>query len=167
MAYNFSTLSVYVIDANAFSRQVLRSLLGAIGIPHETIKDMAAAESALSEIQHFPPDFILCDINLPGISGTDFIRAVRQLDDEVTRYTPIIVCTAYTELWRVEEYRDAGAHEVLHKPISVQTLYLRLASVIETPRSFIYTPGFSGPDRRRRADGPEAKERRGAKPLDV
>ena len=163
MAYNFSSLSVLIIDANTFSRQILRGLLGALGIPHEAIKEMADAEAALLEMQHFPPDFILCDVNLPGMDGADFIRAVRQLEDEMIRYTPIIVCTAYTEQWRVEEYRDAGAHEVLHKPISVQTLYHRLASVIETPRAFIYTPGFSGPDRRRRADGPGGDERRGAK----
>lgn len=163
MAYNFSSLSVYIIDANAFSRQILRGLLGAIGIPHEGIKELEDAETGLFEMQHFPPDFILCDINLPGMDGVDFIRAVRQLEDEDKRFTPIIVCTAYTEEWRVVEYRDAGAHEVLHKPISVQTLYHRLASVIETPRAFIYSPAYSGPDRRRRLEGPEGDERRGAK----
>jgi two-component system chemotaxis response regulator CheY len=167
MAYDFSNLSAYVIDANNFSRQILRGLIGAIGVPHAAIKEMADAEAALVEIQHFPPDFILCDINLPGMSGIDFIRAVRRLEDEATRYTPIIVCTAYTEQWRVVEYRDAGAHEVLHKPISVQTLYLRLASVIESPRSFIYTPDFSGPDRRRRLEGPGGDERRSSKPPDA
>jgi CheY-like chemotaxis protein len=162
MAYDFSSLVVHVIDANAFSRQILREMLGAIGIQAGATKEMADAESALAEMEHFPPDLILCDVTLPQMSGVDFIRAVRQLEDEVKRYTPIIVCTAYTERLRVEEYRDAGAHEVLYKPLSVYTLYQRLVSVIEKPRSFIYSPIFHGPDRRRKSGGPDGTERRGA-----
>jgi two-component system chemotaxis response regulator CheY len=163
MAYDFSNLTAYVIDANSFSRQIQRGLLGAVGIRHEAAKEMADAEAALAEMAHFPPDIILTDVDLPGMSGVDFIRAVRHLEDEEKRYTPIIVCTAYTERERVMEYRDAGAHEVLHKPISAQTLYDRLVSVIEAPRSFVYTQVFTGPDRRRRLEGPDGAERRGAK----
>jgi CheY-like chemotaxis protein len=162
MAYDFSSLIVHVIDANAFSRQILREMLAALGIQAGAVKEMPDAESALKEMELFPPDLVLCDINLPGMSGVDFIRAVRELEDEVKRYTPVIVVTAYTEKARVEGYRDAGAHEVLHKPLSVHTLYQRLVSVIEKPRSFIYSPVFHGPDRRRKSEGPDGAERRGA-----
>jgi CheY-like chemotaxis protein len=161
MAYDFSSLIVHVIDANAFSRQILREMLSALGIHAGAMKEMPNAESALKEMELFPPDLILSDINLPGMSCVDFIRAVRKLEDEVKRYTPIIVVTAYTEKERVDEYRDAGAHEVLHKPLSVHTLYQRFVSVIEAPRSFIYARAFSGPDRRRKSEGPDGAERRG------
>jgi CheY-like chemotaxis protein len=162
MAYDFSSLVVHIIDGNAFSRQILREMLGAIGIATAAVKEMPDAETAIAEMEHFPPDLILCDINLPGMSGVDCIRAIRQMKDEVKRYTPIIVVTAYTERARVEEYRDAGAHEVLHKPLSVHTLYQRLVSVIEAPRSFIYSPAFFGPDRRRKTERPDGAERRSA-----
>ncbi|MGB0671119.1 MAG: response regulator, partial [Rhodospirillales bacterium] len=68
----------------------------------------------------------------------------------------------HTEVARVTEARDAGIHEFLAKPISAQTLYRRIVSIIETPRDFIRAPGYVGPDRKRRDDsgyrGPERRQ---------
>ena len=110
---------------------------------------MSDAETALADLVHFVPDILLCEVTLPGMDGIKFVESVRQLEDETKRYVPIIMCTAHTEQHRVVACRDAGAHEVLNKPMSVRTLYQRIVSVIERPRSFIYTPVFTGPDRRR------------------
>ena len=110
---------------------------------------MPDAETALADLKHFRPDLILCEITLPGMDGVGFIRAVRQIEDETSCYVPIIVCTAHTDQPRVLACRDAGAHEVLHKPFSVATLYQRIVSVIENPRPFIHAQVFTGPDRRR------------------
>ena len=154
MAYDFSRLNVVVIDSNAFSRRILRSLLNAVGVPSGSQKEMPDPESALTDLKHFLPDLVFCEINFPGMSGIDYIKAVRQQEDEEARYLPIIVCTAHTDQRRVLACRDAGAHEVLHKPMSVKTLYQHVVSVIEHPRSFVYAPVFAGPDRRRRKETP-------------
>jgi CheY-like chemotaxis protein len=150
MPYDLSRLRIDLVDANPFSRRVLRSLLVAIGIPDASIREMQDAETALTSLAHFQPDIVLCDLSMPGMSGIDFIRAVRRMDDEVCPYLPIIVCTAHTDERRVLGCRDAGANEVLNKPISVTTLYQRLVAVIERPRSFVHAPVFTGPDRRRK-----------------
>lgn len=150
MPYDLSRLRVDIVDPNPFSRRILRSLLGAIGVRDIKINEMQDGEAALAGLQRYTPDVILCALTLPGMEGLDFIRAVRRLEDEVACYVPIVVCTAYTDEKRVLACRDAGANEVLHKPVSVVTLYQRLVSVIENPRSFIHAPVFTGPDRRRR-----------------
>lgn len=150
MSYDLRPLSIAIVDANAFSRRLLRSLLVAIGFSNAKIKDMADAESALADLEHFAPDLILSEFELPGMGGVEFIRLVRQFEDETSRYVPIIVCTAHTDEKLVFTCRDAGAHEVLGKPISATALYQHIVSVIENPRPFIHASVFTGPDRRRR-----------------
>ena len=49
---------------------------------------------------------------------------------------------------RVEIARDAGVTTFLAKPMSANSLYKRLVSVIEDKRSFIRNSDFFGPDRR-------------------
>ena len=159
MPYDLSRLRVDIVDDNSFSRQILRSLLVAIGVPDRNVKELTDAESALAGLKSFTPDIILCGLSLPGMDGIAFIRAVRDLDDEAACCVPIIVCTAHTDERRVLACRDAGANEVLNKPVSVTTLYQHLASVIESPRSFVLSPVFKGPDRRRRVK-PTTKPRR-------
>lgn len=159
MPYDFSKLQISIVDGNTFSRQILRSLLNAMEIPMASIKELEDAEVALEDLKHFTPDLILCELTLPNKDGIAFVEAVRHMDDEIKRYIPIIVCTAHSEQAQVIACRDAGAHEVLHKPMSVRTLYQRIVSVIENPRSFVYAKVFTGPDRRRRsvADGAPAR----------
>jgi len=159
MAYDLSRLQVDIVDGNPFSRQILRSLLVAIGIPDTKITEVPDAESELAVLVRFTPDIVICGIELPGMDGLAFIRAVRALDDEFACCVPVIVCTAYIDEPRVLACRDAGANEVLNKPVSVTTLYQRIVSVIENPRSFVLSPVFKGPDRRRRVK-PTGRPRR-------
>jgi FixJ family two-component response regulator len=70
--------------------------------------------------------------------------------------------TGYTEIERVMEARDSGITEFLAKPISARTLYSRLCSVVDQPRSFVNSEEFAGPDRRRFiSDTDSFVERRG------
>lgn len=157
MSYDLSRLRVDLVGGNAFSRRILRSLLVAIGVPDGSVRDMEDAETALTSLVQFTPDIILCSLSMPGMSGIDFIRALRQMEDDACRYMPIIVCTAHTDERRVLACRDAGVNEVLHMPVSVTTLYQRMVSVIENPRSFVHAPVFTGPDRRRKREPAPAR----------
>lgn len=57
--------------------------------------------------------------------------------------------TGFTEFNKVIESRNIGVQEYLAKPISAVSLYRRLVSIIQTPRKFIKTKKYMGPDRRR------------------
>jgi hypothetical protein len=57
--------------------------------------------------------------------------------------------------------RDAGVTEFLAKPISAKGLYQRILNVVASPRPFIKTKTYFGPDRRRNTNnayiGPERR----------
>ena len=73
-------------------------------------------------------DCILLDLNMPGMSGTDFLRAAR---GEV-RYAhiPILVLTAAGQIGQVEEARAQGASAIITKPFSPKKLYRQVAEIL-------------------------------------
>ena len=64
----------------------------------------------------------------------------------------IVMLTAYAEKSKVEQARDSGVTEFCAKPVTATELYRKVCAVINTPRSFIRTSVYFGPDRRRRKD---------------
>lgn len=150
-AYNFSRLSVLVADPNRHMRLVPTQILRGFGMARIVETDDGA--DAFSEMRAGPVDFVICDWMMEPLDGYDFTKLVRTAKDSPNPFVPIIMLTGHTEVGRVMRARDAGATEFLAKPVSAQTIYRRLVSIIENPRPFVRAPGFTGPDRRRRRGG--------------
>lgn len=156
----FSRLRILVIDDNDFMRSLYRQLLHAIGFPYSHIKDVGDGSRAIEFLDEYDCDLAICDLNMKPMNGKKFTRYIRTSPKSPDPYLPIIVCTGHTELVHVAHARDAGANEILRKPVTAASLYSRLNSVVESPRRFIISPDFVGPDRRRQNlpfDGPERR----------
>jgi two-component system chemotaxis response regulator CheY len=155
MPVNMDRLNVIIVDDNATMRALVKQILVAFGI--KNILECADGSDALQELRHFPADIMICDWMMEPVDGLDLTRLVRTASDSPNPYLPVIMLTGHTERHRVEEARDAGVTEFLAKPISAQSVYSRLLTVINRPRPFLKTDRYAGPDRRRRAaDGPTA-----------
>lgn len=147
MTYRFEKLTVLVIDDSRNMQHLLRELLKAFGF-----QDLHAAkcgEDALNILRGLQPDFIVCDYNMEPMNGVEFVRTLRNDDKNLNRFVPIIMLTGHTDLSTIVAARDAGVTEFLAKPVSPQSLYKRIETVIELPRDFVETSCFFGPDRRR------------------
>ena len=140
-------LKALVVEDNAHMRVLLRSLLQALGIG--TVFESVDGQSGFMELRERKPDFVLTDLSMKPVDGIEFTRRVRLGKDSPNPYLPIIMVTGHTERARVEAARDAGVTEFLAKPITTQSLLLRLVEVVERPRPFIRCEGYFGPDRRR------------------
>jgi CheY-like chemotaxis protein len=162
MAAGGNAQSVLVLDDNRFQQQVLRMLLIGLGV-----KDIAAAkdvDEALQILSEQKFDLVLADYRLGGKSGADFTRLVRGARGAGDRFIPIIACTSDTVPEVIRELRDAGADEILGKPVSSQALAAKIDSVINARRRFVSSSNFFGPDRRRQSRGPQSGvERRGSR----
>ena len=77
----------------------------------ETALDMATREQ---------PDLIVMDMQLPGMSGLEVTKQLRQMP--VFRKTPIIALTAYAMGGDKERFLEAGCNAYLSKPISTREL---------------------------------------------
>ena len=72
-------------------------------------KGIELAESVL-------PDLIICDVNMPGISGYDVVEQIRA--NEKTAMIPFIFLTALTDKAKMREGMEKGADDFLTKPFS-------------------------------------------------
>ena len=157
--YDLSRLSFLVVDDNQHMVSIIREILRAFGV--QQVYDARDAADGFELFRHSPVDIIIVDYLMEPLDGLDFIRLIRTAADSPNREVPIILLTAYTERSRVMAGRDAGATEILSKPVSARKLYARILSIIDQPRTFIKSPRYTGPDRRRnRSSGYTGPERR-------
>jgi DNA-binding response OmpR family regulator len=94
---------------------------------------VARGDEALKDAGENPPELILLDLNLPGLSGLDVCRLLRTRP--ATKAVPIIMLTARTtESDRVMGL-DAGADDYVSKPFSLRELAARVRAVLRRGRS--------------------------------
>jgi two-component system, chemotaxis family, chemotaxis protein CheY len=156
--YNFKALSILLVDDAKPMADLLGSILKELGVGKITThadakRSMDLLDSvAQMQAQGTPAvDIVISDWRMEPISGIDLLKWIRNHQSDGIRFMPFIMLTAYSDHARVMAARDAGANEVLAKPVSVHNLVRRLLSVIENPRPFVSCPTYFGPDRRRKS----------------
>ena len=150
--YDFSNLRTLVVDDSLMMRRLVHQLLLGFGVG-----TVVRAESGVEGIQqleagHF--DMVITDLMMEPIDGFEFTRLVRTSEVSPNRTVPILMMTAHSEMWRVAAARDAGVNEFIVKPITGELLLSRMIYMIESPRDFVRTSTYFGPDRRRKAEFP-------------
>jgi CheY-like chemotaxis protein/HPt (histidine-containing phosphotransfer) domain-containing protein len=106
-----------VVDDNEFNLEVARELLSEFGIDAEVASDAAQGLEKMRG-QHF--DWVLMDIQMPGMDGMSATRVIRQNDSLAN--TCVIALTANALDDDRARYLDAGMNDVMTKPIDPQIL---------------------------------------------
>lgn len=130
----YERLQVLVVDDESFVRTIVKQMLRALGIIHIREADEGAA--ALREVQMFPPDVIICDLNMEPIDGLVFVQMLRSHQETSLREIPVIILTGKADLGSVKEAASRGINAYLVKPVALQALRSRLDAVIDDP-SFV------------------------------
>lgn len=124
-------LRVLVVEDVQLNREVARGLLEREGQQVSFAEDAGPALE-LCRQQLF--DLILLDVHLPGCSGIELCRQIRDDAGGRNRDTPIYAFTASLQAERLQRYREAGMQGVLGKPIDLGQLRQTLARVAEPQR---------------------------------
>ncbi|MFI5914066.1 response regulator transcription factor [Dactylosporangium sp. NPDC051541] len=112
---------IVAVDDDEDLRELMATQLRKGGYEVATAHD---GPSAIALIQRRPPDAVVLDVSMPGMSGIEVCRTLRQITSTVA--VPIIMLTAQTQMDSELAGRMAGADAYLAKPYSARTL---LASV--------------------------------------
>jgi signal transduction histidine kinase/CheY-like chemotaxis protein len=119
-------LKVLVVDEDALGAAMLRGVLEQLG--HHVLHARDGAR-AYELAQICEVDLIMLDARLPEMGGPETIRAIRELDGPVGR-TPI-VAVIEGDGDEARAVLDAGADQVLRKPVSVASAARVLAAVAQ------------------------------------
>jgi two-component system cell cycle response regulator DivK len=111
---NGSTKTVLVVEDNDLNLKLFNDLLEASGYNVLQTKD---GMEALGLARQHRPDMILMDIQLPGISGLEVTRRLK--DDETLKSIPVVAVTAFAMKGDEEKFLQGGCEAYIAKPISV------------------------------------------------
>ncbi len=111
----------FVVDDSRLQRRILVASLRKWGLD---VVEFENAEAAIDASRTDPPDLVLSDWVMPGMSGLEFCKAFRSLKGD--RYTYFILLTAKSDKQEVARGLDAGADDFLIKPLEADELRARI-----------------------------------------
>lgn len=121
------TEQILIVEDDAHVRELVELILSQAGYDVVSARDGAMA---LELLRHLKPALMLLDINMPGISGLEVLRAVRQL----RRLTmPILMMTANQSAETVREVMALGGDGYVLKPFTHEVLLMRVRKALASP----------------------------------
>ena len=105
---------MFVIDDDEAVRESQKALLKAAGF---TVRVFGSGEEGLREIPGYPPDCILLDIYLPGMTGFEVLDRIK-----AETSIPVILMTGNPGTTTPDRARARGATTVLEKPLEADRL---------------------------------------------
>ena len=115
---------ILIVDDNRDSTEMLAAMFGLAGHHTEMAYD---GNEALAKVEEHRPDLILLDIGLPGMSGYDVCRAIRQ--QPWGRGVVIVALTGWGQEEDRRRSKEAGFDAHLVKPVPRETLLKLLDGV--------------------------------------
>ena len=109
---------ILVIDDEPQITRVLRASLSSQGYDVRTAND---PEEGLHVFKDWPPDLVITDLVMPGMSGVEVCRAIR-----VNSAVPVLVLSVREHERSKVEALDAGADDYVTKPFGIQELLARV-----------------------------------------
>ena len=137
-------------DANNGMRQLYRQALSGAGFTNQREFDSLNGFPDLLAVAR--PDLLLMDAALPGGDACAMLRAMRHGKVGNNPFLPAIVTTWEASQNMVRAAVDAGADDLLVKPLNTRTLVERIEVLANARKPFVVTADYIGPDRRKTVD---------------
>lgn len=116
---------ILVVDDTPQNVKLLSDLLQVKGY---AVATASSGEEALAKVTADTPDLVLLDIMMPGLSGYDVCRRIREAPR--TALLPVVLVTSLDPQQERVKGIEAGADDFLSKPINQPELFARVKSLL-------------------------------------
>ncbi len=122
--------TVLVVDDNDINRYLAVQVLEKGGF--RVVQASSGAE-ALAAVADGPPDVMVLDIQMPGLSGFDVLARIRRSGQAAVARIPILAATALAMAEDRERCLRLGANGFLPRPFGMKELVTRVRALAEAP----------------------------------
>jgi two-component system KDP operon response regulator KdpE len=133
-----NSATVLIVDDDPQIRRVLLTILTSQGY---SVIEAKSGDEALEKIRTERPDLILLDVNMPGRSGIETCREIREAGD-----IPVIILTVRNAERDKVQALDAGANDYVVKPFGAEELLARVRATLRRSVPTNSLPSFFSDD---------------------
>ncbi len=120
-----STWQVLVVEDEPDNQEVIATTLQ---LHHVTVRTAKNGFEAIEALKAFTPNFVLCDLSMPGLNGWQTLTEIR--NNPKTAQLPVIALTAHAMVGDRELALAKGFDGYIPKPIDVLTIFATLQAIM-------------------------------------
>ena len=108
--------SVLIVDDSNTMRKIVSRALRQAGIDFDTILEAADGQEALNVLADNKVDVVLSDINMPNMTGLEFLKA--KSENDAIKDIPVVMISTETGADIIDEAKSLGAKGAVKKPFT-------------------------------------------------
>lgn len=121
--------TILIVDDEPTNRALLEAILTEAGY---RVEQADKGTAALARVSEAPPDLILLDLMMPGMTGLEVCRRLKR--DPASSAVPVIMVTALGHLMNKEAALTSGADDFVMKPVHPEDLRVRVGAMLKVGR---------------------------------
>ncbi len=120
--------SLMIVDDSATMRKIIMRTVRMSGLQFERTEEAGNGNEALQKLNDGNVDVILCDINMPEMSGTELLKKVREMDSCAN--TKIVMVSTESSQELIDQLMADGANDYITKPFTPEKFQQTLSPLL-------------------------------------
>lgn len=120
-------MKILVVDDMSTMRRIIKNILKQLGF--NNVDEAEHGQEALGKLKAEAYGFVICDWNMPVMTGIDLLRAIR--GDERLKQIPVLMVTAEAQKNNLMEAIQAGVSNYIVKPFTAETLQDKINKIFK------------------------------------
>jgi two-component system chemotaxis response regulator CheY len=133
MPPNDQSAKVLVVDDDTLMREVLKAILREDGFT--VVGEARDGQAALSLVTRLNPDVVCLDVNMPGMSGLEVLKAMRRAAPD----TKVVMITGDASMTTVREAVSFGAAGYIIKPFKAGRVGPAIRAALKGPDDSLFS----------------------------
>lgn len=125
--YDIDSLRVLIVDDSRMARNLIRRVLGNLGIRH--LLEAQDGREAIQLLAREPVDLVVTDYNMPEVNGLELTELIRH--SELHAHLPVLMVTSEANEAHLSQVAQAGVNALTDKPFEPETVKRLLLQLLD------------------------------------
>ena len=120
-------MKILVVDDMSTMRRIVKNIMKQLGFAN--VEEAENGQDALEKLRAESFGFVICDWNMPVMTGIDLLRAIRA--DDKLKAIPVLMVTAEAQKENLIEAIQAGVSNYIVKPFTAEVLQEKMNKIFK------------------------------------